>query len=73
MFSGAKAELSAGNAIQKDGHKILILFELGPQANSQAELPASAQTELPTEASPGARHQMFSGQSFNYRLLIQLI
>ena len=70
MFSGAQAELSAGNFIQKDGFKILILFYQGPQANSQAELSASAQTELPTEASPGSRHQMLSGQSFNYRLVI---
>ena len=45
-------------------------FYQGPQANSQAELSASAQTELPTEASPGSRHQMLSGQSFNYRLVI---
>ena len=61
MFSGAQAELSAGKVMQKDAQKIHIPFKQGPQANSQAELPASAQTELPAEASPGAWHPMLSG------------
>ena len=63
MFSGAKAELSTGNVSEFDNsNNLMFLFIQGPQANTQTELPASAQTELPTKASPGPRHPMLTGK-----------
>ena len=47
-------------------HNLMFLLFQGPQANTQAELPASTQTELPTKASPGPRHPMLSGMSIKY-------